>query len=634
MNAKKQNVIKQCIMIVLGYLVVLGMNVNLNASSSENIITVVNTVFKERGFMAIGLMTLCYIALKPIVLERKVFVRKLDVVLSVMISFCILVGKSFVKYSNFWMFTASAVQLVKCLAVLIAYSIFISVLVSYIRHFIRGKNFFETETKTSGILYLLFEKHPFLTPYLLIMAVWLPFVIIFYPGFLMGDMVAQILMSFNLENHFGHQVTRPNPEIWVTNQHPVLHTAIVGICMRIGYLFTDSDNFGYFLYTFLQTNILAATFAYALSFLTKLKTAYFVRVSILAFYVIHPIFFTYAILGTKDTYFTCLVMIWLITVSKMVYDRKGEGISKKDLIIYFASLIGCVLFRKNAYYMLLVSIPFLFVVIKRMRKVMLVSLIVVIAVQTLYIDVFLKVTEIADGSAKDMFSIPFMQTARYIRDHEEDITAEEKAAIEGVLDYDHIKEKYFPLKSDSVKYTYKNERTDEEFQAYVKAWFEMFLKHPICYVEATVENTYGYYCFLEEPVKNWHYSQITSNRQRQREQLTKHFDIHFLEETRLLRAAITVGHRLFVNLPIIRNVMQSALYFWITIFVAFEYLKKKRFRELGLYLPLLLLLGTCILSPVNGSIYFRYVVPIAFPLPVLLAISLRYKKIEEIEEVK
>lgn len=628
MKVTKRDVINQCITLLLSYMVICGMSLNLLVSNEKKLSKIVSDTIVQNGIWIIAFMVLGYFALKPIVIKRKVTVQKFDVFLSMLVAFCILVGKSFVKYSNFYMFTANGIQVLKCLVALAAYTILITVMVSYIRFFINEKSFEVSETKKEGILYLLFEKHPFFTPFLVIMILWLPLLILFYPGFLMGDTVSQIFMAFNMENKFGLQVIRPNEAIWITNQHPVAHTMLIGVCMRIGQALADSDTLGYFIYTFVQTTFVAAALAYAMSFLTKIKTAYVIRIAVMAFYIVHPLFVTYAILGTKDTIFASFALILLITIAQMVYDRNAEGLARKELILYFVSVIGCVLFRKNAYHMLLLTIPFLFLVVKRMRKVLLVSFVVLIAFQSLYTNVFLVKAEIADGSEKDLFSIPFQQTARYLRDYEEEVTEEEEAAIRAVLNYDYIKEKYDPLKSDAVKSTYKNERTDEEFAAYIKAWFEMFSKHPVCYLEATIENTYGYYCFLEEPIENWRYTQNSAASQQKRV-AEQGFDIHFAEWSKGLRAVVTRVQQLFVYLPIISYIMQGATYMWITIFVCFEYLKKKRFKELGLYLPVVLLLGMCIMSPVNGSIYFRYMYPVAFLLPVLLAVSLRYKVMEE-----
>ncbi|MBQ9983304.1 MAG: hypothetical protein IJP29_01810 [Lachnospiraceae bacterium] len=627
MRIIKGNIFRHCITIVLAYVLVFGMSLNLSVSDEWTMAGLFQGSVGWNGFIAVGLMALCYFALKPILLEQKVAIRRLDVVLSMVIAFCMLLGKSFQEYGSFYMFNANNVQFCKCIAAFFSFAIIATTFVCYIRHFIEQRSFFVPNSKTKGILYQIFDKRPFLIPFFIILLVWLPLLLLFYPGFLMGDTSSQIFMAFNLENKFALQVDRPNPEIWITNQHPVAHTMLIGACMRLGRMIAGSDTIGYFIYTLIQTVSVASSLAYAMSFLTKIKTAYVIRISVMLFYLVHPLFSTYAMLGTKDTIFTAFALVFCVTVAHMVHSDKEQLYGKREVILYFVSMLGCILFRKNAYHMLLVTIPFLVMVLKKNRGILLMSFLVLIAFQSAYTNVFLMKAQIADGSAKDTFSVPFQQTARYIRDYEDEITPEEKAAIEGVLDYNYIRDKYDPMKSDEVKKTYRNERTDEEFVAYVKVWFQMFLKHPMCYVEATIENTYGYYCFLEEPIENWNYTQFSAKEQQKR--IAKEgFDVHFCDATEGVRNIVTRLQQMFVHMPLMSNVMQCALYMWITIFIVCEYLKKKRFKEIGLYMPIVLLLAMCLVSPVNGSIYFRYVYPVACILPILIGVSLRYKVID------
>ena len=67
---------------------------------------------------------------------------------------------------------------------------------------------------------------------------------------------------------------------------------------------------------------------------------------------------------------------------------------------------------------------------------------------------------------KEMLSLPFQQTARYVRDYGDEGTEEEKAAIGQVLDYDKIAKGYMELTSDPVKTTY-----------HAKEWQVMRLGH-------------------------------------------------------------------------------------------------------------------------------------------------------------
>lgn len=42
------------------------------------------------------------------------------------------------------------------------------------------------------------------------------------------------------------------------------------------------------------------------------------------------------------------------------------------------------------------------------------------------------------GSTREMLSLPFQQTARYLRDNPQDVTEDEKKIISAVLDYEKI----------------------------------------------------------------------------------------------------------------------------------------------------------------------------------------------------
>ena len=48
------------------------------------------------------------------------------------------------------------------------------------------------------------------------------------------------------------------------------------------------------------------------------------------------------------------------------------------------------------------------------------------------------------GSVRAMLSIPLQQTARYVTTYPEDVTKEEKEALEAVLDYENLSEIYDP----------------------------------------------------------------------------------------------------------------------------------------------------------------------------------------------
>ena len=100
------------------------------------------------------------------------------------------------------------------------------------------------------------------------------------------------------------------------------------------------------------------------------------------------------------------------------------------------------------------------------------------------------------GGKQEMLSIPFQQTARYVKYYGNDVSTEEEKVIRKVLDYDTIGKNYDPDLSDPVKNTYKQK--DEYLKDYFNIWFEMLKKHPTAYIQATLNGTYGYWGYMTE----------------------------------------------------------------------------------------------------------------------------------------
>ena len=92
-----------------------------------------------------------------------------------------------------------------------------------------------------------------------------------------------------------------------------------------------------------------------------------------------------------------------------------------------------------------------------------------------YNNVLLPYFKIPNTSIREALSIPFQQTARYVKYHGDDVTEEERKIIDHILEYDTLAENYQPDLSDPVKNKYNKYTTREELKQYFKVWFKMFL---------------------------------------------------------------------------------------------------------------------------------------------------------------
>ncbi|MFR7796990.1 MAG: DUF6020 family protein [Collinsella sp.] len=129
--------------------------------------------------------------------------------------------------------------------------------------------------------------------------------------------------------------------------------------------------------------------------------------------------------------------------------------------------------------------------------------------------VFMPAHDITPGSKREILSIPFQQTARFVQKHDglnsgvnptvkEDgtiveapcdglVTDEERAVIDRVLKYENLGRRYNPDKSDAVKNCFNEYASQEDIKAYFEVWAQMFKKDPGCYISALINNYYGYF---------------------------------------------------------------------------------------------------------------------------------------------
>lgn len=249
--------------------------------------------------------------------------------------------------------------------------------------------------------------------------------------------------------------------------------------------------------------------------------------------------------------------------------------------------------------------------------------------------VLLPAWEITPGSRREMLSIPFQQTARYVRDAPEDITEEEKAAISAVLDFDKIGEVYNPVLSDPVKVTFNEKCTTEELMEYFKVWFRMLWKHPGIYIQATMNNKYEMF-FPSAKMFDYFPYATSENRMNMYNDYYDQtdFDFHYPDTYTTQRNNYELLREKIYRLPILSTMMIPAAYTW-TLFVWLFYcIRKKNNTSISLMLPLFVQMLIIIAGPCNGS-YIRYLYPYIICVPLLMFIGnkLLHKDAGEKEDV-
>ena len=220
---------------------------------------------------------------------------------------------------------------------------------------------------------------------------------------------------------------------------------------------------------------------------------------------------------------------------------------------------------------------------------------------------------IEPGGIQEALSLPFQQTARYVKEHGDEVTAKEKEAIKGVLAYNKLAKYYNPKISDPVKATYKKKATTQDLEAYIKVWVQQGLKHPMTYIEATMNQNY----YLVYPlVENNTVYDTTAPDKVSAKKLAEKLGVHEIPAIQKLDRWRTGFNKVFFTLPIFGLLASMAFFNLILIYLCYDAIRKKISQMILLLMPLLLSDAVIVLAPVIKG-HPRYAFPIIYAMPIV-----------------
>lgn len=548
-------------------------------------------------------------------------VNKVASILSIFFSIIMVFGYSYQKSNSWNLVFGGTIQLCKSIIVGFGYySMFyitVKKLYEWLDYYKEEKQY---NKKISTILNFIFEKHAFIMPFIIILLMWIPFIAFFYPGVVSPDGKDQIFQWYHLDDWTVDTVNLLSEDVYINNHHPVFHTAIVNIFMEIGELL-GSYNKGIFLYTITQMLLFACVLSFVFLLMKKINTPYWGRIFSLLICILVSYFPLCAICCLKDTSSGIMMLFYMLLLFEMTIDPDKIK-SKKYCFILFTVLLLNILFRNDGVYKVIIPGIIFILFNKKYWKRMSILLVVPFILYQIALNVLYPALKIPNGSIKEMLSVPFQQTARVVFIHGEDaFNDEEKEIIDKVLQYDTLKENYAPQLSDNVKETFRKESTKDDLKNYFKVWFINFFKYPSDYVQATLNNTYGY--FYTDRTTSIGYTE-------QKKSLTRAKKIKFIKKFKRERNVIVGFYKLIYKVPGISMIYSVGFNTLFVLMILGYIVIKKRFKYIAVISPLLITLLINILSPVNG--HWRYSLPMIFCLPLTISLMMYLSKIGKIEE--
>ena len=442
---------------------------------------------------------------------------------------------------------------------------------------------------------LVFERHAFWGPFLVILLFWMPYILAKFPGASMPETLAEMRQFY-----------------WndINNYYPPMHTILLSLVMQLGNVI-HSYTLGFFLNLVIQLGMLLSAFAYGFTLMRRWQTPYKLRWAALAMICIVEFFPMESTVVEKDIpYAACVIFLVLLLHELVRTIEQGIDCPLRRTAGFVLACIGTAGFRNEGVYLVLFSgvamgcftVHELWKRDRALCRRMLIMVLIPGLFMGVYHRVILPSFGVTDNGPKEALSIPFQQTARYVRDYGYEISEEDAEIISRVLDYDNLAEKYDPITSDPVKYTYHAETT-EDLTAYFGLWFRQLLKHPGNAVEATMNNAYGWF-YQEGYAQNY---MMTSKIEGQ----DVRWEINQPAKLAGIRQVMERVAKWLSRVPVVNWFENAGIVSWLSILLTAFLIGAKRKKYLLPLVPLMTALLVCIAAP-TFNYQMRYIMPIMF----------------------
>lgn len=450
------------------------------------------------------------------------------------------------------------------------------------------------------------NRRLFLLVWAFIFVSWIPAYLHLYPGVLSYDMISQVGSALG-------EITN--------NHHPVLHTWLIRLFMRLGDALFSGYEYGIGLLSLLQMLILSYALA-RLVFLLKKKRVPILIVMLTA--LLSAIWFTNACLSVtmiKDTLHSAFLVLFACHFTEIATNPSEYSLHKQNLFILpVISFLMCA-FRNNGIHIYIFCFAALFILrIPQIKKIkayitLLVAIVLPVFMFKIYTGPVFAAFGIAPGEVREALSVPIQQLQRVFVKKADVLTIEQ---TEMMLHYitdlawmDWQPERYDPFFADPAKSCFISSSYNDDPIAFWKFYLRIGEQFSKEYVVAFLSNTLGYwypgYCRFSYVV----YENYPP------EKFTEPLERKSIWDSQILKNYYESVCRsdFWRKTPVLRLFFLPGFTLWFLLYaLALAWKKRGFFTEvLPLFLPLIAQYGIMLLSPMSS---FRYSWPFYLMLPL------------------
>lgn len=443
-----------------------------------------------------------------------------------------------------------------------------------------------------------------------IFALWAPYLIAYWPGFIFSDTLA------SLDQVFGYTS-------W-SNHHPVAFTVSLNLCIKLANCFGFSNTTGCALYSIFQMLYLSWGFAYMACWITSRMCFHKWCSYLIALFVgISSIYATYSIALWKDPIFSIALVVLVLQLFDLV--RSGGLVclaNKCWSLIFEVNLLLMVLFRNNGIYILALMIVFFVgyaligVNATKGRRGYGVAIAWMIATCIIYCVIngpVFSILSIQRSESSESLGIPINQMAR-VAALDGEMSEDDKSYLNDILPLELFPTTYRPCCTDMFKWDaqYVEPELNGEF---LQRWLTMFVHNPRVYLDSWILQTFGFWTVNQK--ETWSFDNIGGGVPRNLE--GEKVDLDQYSIVMRNQWGNSAARELF---PHDESSLPLGVLLWFTIYMSTLIILLKEGHIVLAFVPLFALIATLLIAT---PIWYwpRYGAALQFVIPLFLALFAR-----------
>ncbi len=441
------------------------------------------------------------------------------------------------------------------------------------------------------------NKKYFWIIFIVILLLWMPYILSFFPGGLFADTIVSISEALGFRRIYNH--------------NPILYTLILKLFLEVGILFSNTNGqlVGLMLFTGVQVITMDLIITYFIYWTYKRGLSKKYIILEVLFFGLFNLFPLYAISLWKDTVFSLVLFLYLIYLADVVYENGKNLKDTKGIIKYSILTILVIFLRNNGVYIIIFTNIILFIVFRKqlLKKFMCTTIITIILCCIIQGPVFNKLN--INTEFEENIGV-FLQQISYVVAKDGSMTEEQKKYIDSIIPIKVIKKAYTPCITDSIKWNsqFNSSVITSNKSKFFTVWFKLFLLNPDKYTKAYLLNSIGFWDVKKAIYKGYINHMMWPDRIY--DYLPKYEQKDYIQQLTNKSIRIILTPHLFIS---------SAIFLVITLLGFIITLYRKKYKNLLIYCPLIATWITIMIAtPLAFSLRYVYILVLALPLSILI----------------